>query len=87
MNWQTILADNAAPAGVGLLIVFVSFNRLLRFLWPFALLIPLVPVLSVAYSGYPSGAYLWSYLPIALGAYLRLKVGSFPRPATSPRNE
>jgi hypothetical protein len=80
MSWHAILSANLSTSAVGLLMVVVSFNRLLRMLWPVALTMPLVPIFSVAYSGYPDGIYLWSYLPIGLAVYLRLKIGSLPRP-------
>lgn len=80
MSWHATLSANLSTSAVGLLMVVVSFNRLLRMLWPAALMLPLVPIFSVAYSGYPDGIYLWSYLPIGLAIYLRLKIGSFPRP-------
>jgi hypothetical protein len=80
MSWHAILSANLSTSAVGLLMVVVSFNRLLRMLWPVALTMPLVPIFSVAYSGYPDGIYLWSYLPIGLAVYLRLKIGSYPRP-------
>lgn len=79
MSWHAIFSANLATSAVGLLMVLVSFNRLLRLLWPLALVMPLVPIFSVAYSGYPDGVYLWSYVPIALALYLRRKLGTFPR--------
>ncbi|MET0254457.1 MAG: hypothetical protein ABW193_01610 [Luteibacter sp.] len=79
MSWHAIFSANLATSAVGLLMVLVSFNRLLRLLWPLALVMPLVPIFSVAYSGYPDGVYLWSYVPIGLALYLRRKLGSFPR--------
>ncbi|APG06192.1 hypothetical protein BJI69_21310 [Luteibacter rhizovicinus DSM 16549] len=79
MSLVTIVAANLTTTGVGLLIVAVSLNRLLGMLWPFALVVPLIPVFLLAYSGYPDAVYLWSYLPIGLAIYVRKKVGTFPR--------
>ena len=79
MAWTSILSDNLTTTAVGLLIVLVSFNRLLGMLWPFALAMPLVPIFSLAYSGYPDGVFMWSYVPIGLAIYVRLKLGSFPK--------
>jgi len=79
MSLATIVAANLTTTGVGLLIVVVSLNRLLGMLWPFALVVPLLPVFLLAYSGYPDAVYLWSYLPIGLAIYVRKKVGTFPR--------
>jgi hypothetical protein len=79
MTWAAILSENAATTGVGVLIVLVSLNRLMGMLWPFALVIPLIPVFSLAYSGFPDGVYMWSYLPIGAAIYARLKLGVFPR--------
>lgn len=79
MNWHTVYSENLATCLVSLLIVAVSFNRLLRLIWPLALLMPLVPLFSVAYSGYPDAVYLWSYLPIAAAVTFRLRLGAFPR--------
>jgi hypothetical protein len=79
MSLVTIVAANLTTTGVGLLIVVVSLNRLLGMLWPFALVVPLIPVFLLAYSGYPDAVYLWSYLPIGLAIYVRKKVGTFPR--------
>lgn len=79
MSLATIVAANLTTTGVGLLIVVVSLNRLLGMLWPFALVVPLIPVFLLAYSGYPDAVYLWSYLPIGLAIYVRKKVGTFPR--------
>ena len=62
-----------------MLVVVVSFNRLLGMLWPFALVAPLIPVFLLAYSGYPDAVYMWSYVPIGLAIYVRKKVGTFPR--------
>jgi len=83
MSLLTIVAANLTTTGVGLLIVVVSLNRLLGMLWPFALVVPLIPVFLLAYSGYPDAVYLWSYLPIGLAIYVRKKVGTFPRDPTS----
>jgi hypothetical protein len=83
MSLVTIVAANLTTTGVGLLIVVVSLNRLLGMLWPFALVVPLIPVFLLAYSGYPDAVYLWSYLPIGLAIYVRKKVGTFPRDPTS----
>ena len=79
MSLAMIVAANLTTTGVGLLIVVVSLNRLLGMLWPFALVVPLIPVFLLAYSGYPDAVYLWSYLPIGLAIYVRKKVGTFPR--------
>lgn len=79
MSWSAIVSANLTTVAVGVLIVVVSFNRLLRVLWLGALMMPLVPIFAVAYSGYPDGVYLWSYLPIGLAVYVRRKIGSFPR--------
>jgi hypothetical protein len=79
MSLVTIVEANLTTTGVGLLIVAVSLNRLLGMLWPFALVVPLIPVFLLAYSGYPDAVYLWSYLPIGLAIYVRKKVGTFPR--------
>jgi hypothetical protein len=79
MNWSDVVSDNLATTAVGVLIVVVSFNRLLGMLWPFALVMPLIPVFSLAYSGFPDAVYLWSYLPIWMAIGVRLKVGTFPR--------
>jgi len=79
MAWEHILSENLTTTAVGVLIVVVSFNRLLAFLWPFALLMPLVPIFSLAYSGYPDGVFMWSYVPIGIAIYARIKLGSFPR--------
>jgi len=79
MSLVTIVEANLTTTGVGLLIVAVSLNRLLGMLWPFALVVPLIPVFLLAYSGYPDAVHLWSYLPIGLAIYVRKKVGTFPR--------
>ena len=79
MSLLTIVTANLTTTGVGLLIVVVSFNRLLGMLWPCALVVPLIPVFLLAYSGYPDAVYLWSYVPIGLAIYARKKVGTFPR--------
>lgn len=79
MAWAMIAAANLTTTGVGVLVVVVSFNRLLGMLWPFALIVPLIPIFLLAYSGYPDGVYLWSYLPIGMAIYIRKKLGAFPR--------
>jgi len=79
MTWTAIAASNLTTTAVGVLVVFVSLNRLLGMLWPFALVVPLIPIFLLAYSGYPDGVYLWSYLPIGLAIYIRKKLGTFPR--------
>jgi hypothetical protein len=79
MSLHAIVSANLTTVAVGVLIVVVSFNRLLRLIWPFALVMPLIPTFAVAYSGYPDGVYLWSYLPIGLAIYARRRIGTFPR--------
>jgi len=79
MTWTAIAASNLTTTAVGVLVVFVSLNRLLGMLWPFSLVVPLIPIFLLAYSGYPDGVYLWSYLPIGLAIYIRKKLGTFPR--------
>ena len=79
MTWTAIAASNLTTTAVGVLVVLVSLNRLLGMLWPFALVVPLIPIFLLAYSGYPDGGYLWSYLPIGLAIYIRKKLGTFPR--------
>jgi hypothetical protein len=79
MSWHSLIVENAATAAVGIVIVAVSFNRLLGMLWPFALVMPLIPIFSMAYSGYPSGVHLWSYVPICIAIYVRRRLGTFPR--------
>lgn len=79
MSWAAIVAANLTTTGVGVLVVVVSLNRLLGMLWPFALIVPLIPIFLLAYSGYPDAVYLWSYLPIGAAIYTRKKVGTFPR--------
>jgi hypothetical protein len=79
MTWTAIAASNLTTTAVGVLVVLVSLNRLLGMLWPFALVVPLIPIFLLAYSGYPDGVYLWSYLPIGLAIYIRKKLGTFPR--------
>lgn len=79
MSLHAIVSANLTTVAVGVLIVVVSFNRLLRVLWLGALMMPLVPIFAVAYSGYPDAIYLWSYVPIGLAVYLRRRIGSFPR--------
>ena len=79
MTWASILSENMTTTAVGVLIVVVSLNRLLGMLWPFALVIPLIPVFSLAYSGFPDAVYLWSYVPIWMAIYARLKLGTYPR--------
>lgn len=79
MTWATVVEANLTTTAVGVLIVAVSLNRLLGMLWPFALIVPLIPIFLLAYSGYPDGVYLWSYLPIGVAVYIRKRVGTFPR--------
>lgn len=79
MTWTMIVAANLTTTGMGVLVVVVSLNRLLGMLWPFSLIVPLIPVFLLAYSGYPDAVYLWSYLPIGVVIYVRKKVGTFPR--------
>jgi hypothetical protein len=83
MTWETIAAANLTTTGMGVLVVVVSLNRLLGMLWPFALIVPLIPIFLLAYSGYPDGVYLWSYLPIGIAIYARKKAGTFPRDIAS----
>lgn len=79
MHWTSTVQDNWQPAALGVGIVVVSFNRLLRFIWPLALLVPLVPLISTAYSGFSDTTYGWSYVPIIVAIVLRRKIGAFPR--------
>lgn len=80
MTLENIVSQNLSTTAVGVLIVVVSFNRLLGMLWPFALLMPLVPIFLLAYSGYPDSVFLWSYVPIGIAIAIRRKLGTFPRP-------
>jgi hypothetical protein len=79
VTWTTVVVDNLTTTGVAVLIVVVSLNRLLGMLWPFALVIPLIPIFLLAYSGYPDAVFLWSYVPIGIAIYARRRVGTFPR--------
>ncbi|MBB3226821.1 hypothetical protein FHW69_001422 [Luteibacter sp. Sphag1AF] len=79
MDWGAIITDNASTTAVGLLIVLVSFNRYLGMIWPLALVMPWVPVLATAYAGYPVTVFFWSYVPLGMAVYIRIKVGAFPR--------
>jgi hypothetical protein len=79
MIWATVVEANLTTTAVGVLVVVVSLNRLLGMLWPFALIVPLIPIVLLAYSGYPDAVYLWSYLPIGAAIYVRRRLGTFPR--------